>query len=211
MEGSVDAERPRLKTANSLQHNRDEPSSKSNLLLKFENFMLPRASPPPKLCKSHQRRDLPFSWRTRQERPAELGQLGDDQQSTESFSKVDSINPPHDNIHPLNRPLYGPATTCKTAPNWINYQTPDKATTHNGISNAAMLSTTGQPKRQHKPNCLVKPIVRGTTSQFFDPAFNGINHRTPDEAIAHDGTSYAATLSTTGQLQGIVSQTPQWS
>jgi hypothetical protein len=134
MEGSVDAERPRLKTANSLQHNRDEPSSKLNLLLKFENFMLPRASPPPKLCKSHQRRDLPFSWRTRQERPAELGQLGDDQQSTESFSKVDSINPPHDNIHPLNRSLYGPATTCKKATYWVNHRTPDKATAHNGIS-----------------------------------------------------------------------------
>ena len=54
----------------------------------------------------------------------------------------------------------------------------------------------------------MKPIVRGTTSQFFDPAFNGINHRTPDEAIAHDGTSYAATLSTTGQPQGIVAKRP---
>ena len=146
MEGSVYAERPRQKTANSLEHNRDEPSSKLNLLLKFENFLLPRASPPPNLCKSYRGRDLPFSWRTRQEQPAELGQLGDNQQSTESLFTVNSINPPHNDIHPLNRPLYGPATICKTTSNWVNYRTPDKAATHNGISYAAMLSTTGQPQ-----------------------------------------------------------------
>ena len=146
MEGSVDAERPRLKTANSLQHNRDEPSSKLNLLLKFENFMLPRASPPPKLCKSHQRRDLPFSWRTRQEQPAELGQLGDNQQSKEFPFTVNSINPPDNDIHPLNRPPYGPAIIYKTTPNCVNYRTPDKTATHNGVSYAATLSTTGQPQ-----------------------------------------------------------------
>ena len=152
MEGSVDAERPRLKTTNSLQHNRDEPSPKLNLLLKFENFMLPRASPPPKLCKSHQRRDLPFSWRTRQERPAELGQLGDDQQSTESFSKVNSINPPHDNIHPLNRPLYGPATTCKKSS--LLGQPPDTRQGHYP-----------QRHQQMQPCCQPPDSQKGSTSR----------------------------------------------
>ena len=156
MEGSVYAERPRQKTANSLEHNRDEPSKKLNLLSKFENFLPSRASPPPSLCKSHLGRDLPFSWRTRQERPAELGQLGDDQQSTESSLPQSTASTYHTATftsiiyHTMNQQ---PSAKRHPTGSTIGHQTRPPSTTSSAMQPCC------QPPDSHRAsqsNCLVE-------------------------------------------------------